>query len=140
MSERSTTPDLVERLRRSVDALNRRDFDAALAMYARDAAWDTSPVGLGIYDGRDVMREFFEDWVGTFEDFAVELEEVRNLDNGVAFFVLVHRGRPAGSSGLADLRQSYTAIFADGLITRVTVRNDIDQARAAAERLAESRG
>jgi ketosteroid isomerase-like protein len=140
MPEEPTTPDLVERLRRSVDALNRGDWDTALAIYAPDAVWDTSPVGLGIYEGLDVMREFFEDWVGTFEDFAAELDEVRNLDNEVVFFVLVHRGRPAGSSGSADLRQSYTAIYADGLITRVTARNDIDEGRAAAERLAEERG
>ena len=46
MSEESTTPGLEATLRRSLEALDRRDFDAALTAYLPDAVWDTS-VGVG---------------------------------------------------------------------------------------------
>jgi ketosteroid isomerase-like protein len=139
VSQESTTPDPVGAIRASVEAVNRRDFGTALAIYTPDSVWDTSAIGLGVYEGREVMREFFEGWVGAYEDWAADLEEVRDLGAGVVFYVLRHRGRPAGGSALVELRHSYTAIALDGLFTRVTVHADIDQARAAAERLAEER-
>ena len=138
MAEKSTTPDLENAVRRSLEAFNRRDFDAAFAALAPDV-WDTSPIGWAVYEGRDVVQAFAEDWVRTYEDWAAELEEIRNLGNGVVFYVLRHSGRIAGSSSLVELRHSQTLV-ADGLVIRVTVHPDIDEARAAAERLAEERG
>ena len=75
-----------------------------------------------------------------YEDFEVALEEVNNLGNGVTILVAVQRGRPAGSSGFAELRYAAVMTWADGLIERITFYTDIDEARAAAERLAEERG
>jgi ketosteroid isomerase-like protein len=64
MPEEFTTPDLVGAIRASVEAVNRRDFDTSLAIYTPDSVWDTSSIRLGVYEGREVMREFFEGWVG----------------------------------------------------------------------------
>jgi len=50
------------------------------------------------------------------------------------------RGRLAGSSGSVELRYAGVSTWADGLIERVTTYLDINEARAAAERLAEERG
>jgi ketosteroid isomerase-like protein len=137
--EKPTTPDLEELVRSNVDAYNRRDFDAVFATYSQHAVWDTSSVGLGVYEGRDRVRAFLEDWIAPYEDFEAELEEVRDLGNGVVFYVLRHRGRPAGGGGLVDLRHGYTAVWADGLFEGAIVHVDIDEGRAAAERLAEER-
>jgi hypothetical protein len=84
MSQESTTPDLALLVQRRVDAVNARDIDAAMGFYAPDAVYDTSPMGLGRFEGRVFL------WV-------------------------------------------------DGLIERVTAYLDIEEARAAAERLAEER-
>jgi hypothetical protein len=65
-----------------------------------------------VYEGRDAVRAFFEDWIAPYEDFEAELEEVRDLGNGVVFYVLRWRGRPGGS-GLVDLRHGYTAVWAE---------------------------
>jgi ketosteroid isomerase-like protein len=138
--EESTTPDLEEAFRRSVEAVNRRDFDGALAIYSRDAVWDTSSLGLGVYEGSDAVRAFFEDWIAPYGDFEVELEEVRDLGSGVVFYVLRHHGRPAGSSGFVDLRHGYIAVWVGRLVARTTVHVDPAQARGAAERLAQARG
>jgi ketosteroid isomerase-like protein len=140
MSEKSTSPDMVEIQRRSIEAVNRRDFDAMLSFWGPDAVWDMSNMGLGVYEGQEAIRRFFEDWIGAYEDFSMEIEEVLDLGNGVTFAVVVQKGRPLGSSG--DVRQRYAAVTARvaGLIVRVTNYFDIDAARSAAERLAKSRG
>ena len=137
--EESTTPDLEELIRGSVEAVNERDYDRAMTIFASGVVWDTSPIGLGAYEGREAVRAFFEDWIGTFEEWEVELEEFCDLGNGVVFYVQVHRARPPGGTGLLELRHGYTATWADGLIEAVVVQADIDEARAAAERLAEQR-
>ena len=140
MSEKSTTPDLVEALRRSSEAFDRRDWDGVFAIYAPDAAWDLSLLGMGVFEGREAMRGFFEDWRGAYEEWDQVIEEFRDLGNGVTFSVQHQRGRLLGSSGVAALRYGSVAIWRDGLIERVTNYHDIDEGRAAAERLAEERG
>ena len=49
-------------------------------------------------------------------------------------------GRPVGSTGRVENRVVIVAVWEEGLIVRVTTYSDIDEARAAAERLAEERG
>jgi hypothetical protein len=49
-------------------------------------------------------------------------------------------GRLAGSTGRVQDTWSWTATWVEGMIERVIVRADIDEARAAAERLAEEQG
>ncbi len=139
MPDESTTPDLVEISRRAYEAVNRRDFDAVMSFWGPDGVWDLSPNGLGVYEGRAAVRSFFEDWMGAYGDFAFDVEEIRDLGNGVTFAVIVQTGRPVGSIGEARVRYGAVTQRADGLIVRVTNYPDIDEARAAAERLAEER-
>jgi ketosteroid isomerase-like protein len=140
MPEEPTTPDLEEAIRRLTEAANRRDVDAGLAMYSQDAVVDNTPIGAGVFEGREAIRGFFEDWAVTYEDFEQTLEEVRDLGNGVTFGLFLMRGRPARSSGFVELRYAGVSAWTDGLIERVTTYLDIDEARAAAERLAQERG
>ena len=65
------------------------------------------------------------------------VDEVRDLGNGVTFGLLLMRGRPARSSGLVELRYAGVSAWTDGLIEQVTTYLDMDEARAAAERLAK---
>ena len=100
MPEESTTPDLEGRLRGHIEAANRSDFDAALAVFSEGAAWDRSPVGQEVIEGRDAIRDFIEDWKVGFEDYVLGLEEFHDLGNGVTLGLLSQRGRPrAGGSG-----------------------------------------
>jgi ketosteroid isomerase-like protein len=139
MPEESTTPDLVERVRRSIQAGNDRDIDWALTFYAPDAVWDMSPWGMGTFEGMEAIRGFFEDWLGAYEEYAMEAEEIVDLGNGVSFAVLLQEGRLVGSSGEVQLRYASAGLWANGLMTSVTNYRDIDEARAAAERLAQER-
>jgi ketosteroid isomerase-like protein len=141
MPEESTEPDLEEAIRRSVEATNRRDFDGVLASYRPDAVWDASQMGAGIFEGRAAIRGFIEDWHGAYEDLEQVIEEFRDLGNGVTFGVFHQRARLPGSSGFVEFRYGGFAIWRAGVIERVKVySSDSDEARAAAEGLAEERG
>jgi ketosteroid isomerase-like protein len=140
MSEEPTTPDLEEVLRRGVEALNRRDFDAAIAAFSGDGVWDMSALGVGVFTGHEAIRGLFEDWIGAYEDFEIEIEENLDLGNGVVLEVFVQKGRPLGSIGHLELRYANVFVFVGGIIERSQGYTDIDEARAAAERLAKERG
>jgi ketosteroid isomerase-like protein len=139
MAEEPTTPDLEERLRRSAEAGNRRDLDGVLSVYASDALWDNSAAGVGIFEGLEEIRGFIEDWWGSYEEFEIEAQEVRDLGSGVTFAVFHQRGRPMGSSGEVEIRSGSVGLWAGDKLVRVINYPDIDEARAAAERLAEER-
>ena len=139
MSDESTTPDLVELTRRACESFSRRDLDAILSFVAPDAVLDVSPAGLGSYEGQAAIRGFLEDWLGAYEEYEYKHEESHDLSNGVLFVVASLGGRRAGSAGRVQERWSYTVTWTEGMIARVVVRADIDNARAAAEPLAEGR-
>jgi ketosteroid isomerase-like protein len=141
MAEESTTPDLVELGRRSIEAGASGDLDAMVSYFAPDGVWDLSPVGLGIFEGRAAIRSFAEDWLGAYEESETKVEEIHDLGNGVAYAVIALNARPVGSSGYVELRYAAVTIWgADALAERTTNYTNIDEARAAAERLAEERG
>jgi ketosteroid isomerase-like protein len=144
--EESTTPDLEEAVRRALEAFNRRDFDAALSLYAPDAVWEFAPLGFGVVvEGgplmtHEAMRKFWEDLTKSFEDLEYKSEDFHDLGGSVTFGVLVQRTRPHGSDGFVETRIGVVAIWRDGRIARARAYTDIDEARAAAERLAKERG
>jgi ketosteroid isomerase-like protein len=140
MTQESTTPDLVELTRRAAEAAARGDWDTVMSFFAPHAVWDMSPQSLGIFEGRAAIRGFLEDWWRAYEELAVEVDEVLDLGNGVGVRVITQRGRLAGGSGEVCQRSADVFLWVDGLIERVTAYLDIEEARAAAERLAEERG
>jgi ketosteroid isomerase-like protein len=138
MSQQSKSPDLAERVRVILQAADRADFDTILDFYARDAIWVMADADL-TFEGVDAIRSFWEEWYGGYEDFRVDPPEVADLGGGVILAVIRQGGRPGGST--AQLREDLALVYewSDELIVRVTMYGDIDEARAAAERLAEER-
>jgi ketosteroid isomerase-like protein len=140
MPDESTTPNLEETARRLREALNRGDLDAAVAMYAPDAVWDVSLLGLeGVFEGGEAIRGALEDLIAPYDDLEIVAEESRDLGGGVTLAVLLARGRLKGSTRFVESRMASVATWAHGLIERITNYPDTDPARATAERLAEER-
>ena len=139
MSEESATPDLVELTQELSDA---RGVDATMQFYAAEAVYDMSKVGLGTFVGRPAIRRFLEDWLGSYEETEDAVQEITDLGNGIVFAVVRESGRPTGSSTQSRVHALYGFVFAwtDSKVTRATVYTDPREARAAAERLAESSG
>jgi len=140
MSEESTTPDLVELTRQAIQAVSRGDIDSLLSFYAPDALWDASVNGLGVFKGAEAIRGFVVGWQTTYGDYAAEAEEILDLGNGVVLAAFRESGRPPGSKSRVEERRFTVTVWVDGLASAVTFFQDIDEARAAAERLAKERG
>jgi hypothetical protein len=111
-----------------------------MSVYGPDPVWDTSPMGLGIYEGPVTIRRFFEDWIGRYEEWKIEPDEILDLGSGVVFVAVTQNARPAGSTGYVQWRYAAVYAWAGRVLVRITNYTDIDEARAAAERLAESKG
>jgi ketosteroid isomerase-like protein len=137
MSEASTTPDLVARVRGILDAANREDWDAILAFYAPEAVWDTD--GMGTFEGPAAIRGFWEDWWGSYEHLQIDVVEIGEIGDGVVLAGFHFQGAPKGTTAEA---QTYIALvyeWVHGTVMRVTTYFDISEGRAAAERLAQER-
>jgi ketosteroid isomerase-like protein len=140
MSEESTNPDLVELTRRIAETASRRDMDGIMAVFAPDVVWDGSPIGLETFEGQAAVRSFLEDWFVSYEEWEVRREEGEDFGNGVTFVAFSQKGRLVGSSGEVQLHYAAVSEWEDGKIARITNYRETDEARAAAERLAEERG
>ena len=140
MSEESTTPhDLVQLTRAWLQAATNGDLVRTLSFMGPDPVWDMSSMGMGVFEGLAAVRDFYEDWMGAYDDYRIEAEEIYDLGNGITFGVILQQGRPAGSGGTVQLRYGTCADWVDGKAVRVWNYNDIDEARAAAEQLVESK-
>jgi ketosteroid isomerase-like protein len=134
ISEEPATPDLVELTRQGFEAAKRGDMDAAMSVFAPDAVCLTERFGR--FEGRVAIRGYFEDWYGAFRDLLVELDEVLDLGNGVVFSAQAVTGRHTSSSTEVGLRNAVVYKFTEGLIVQSATYVDIEEGRAAAERLA----
>ena len=119
--------------------MNRRDFDGLMRFFAPQAVWDAA-AAMGRFEGSAAIRRHLEDWIGSFDDYEAEQVEAQYLGNGVLFAVYSLGARPAHGAGTVQERRALTSTWAAGMIVQVTAHTDIDEARAAAERLAEERG
>jgi ketosteroid isomerase-like protein len=136
MSKDFTTPDPVELVRKQLEALDRGDFDGVMSSVAEDGVLDGRA---DLIEGRAAIRGFVEEWFSAYEELDYELEEVSDLGGGVVFAVVIQDGRLVGSAGRIRQREGWVYLWVGGSIARLTT-SDVDQARAAAERLAQERG
>jgi len=136
MSKDFMTPDPVELVRKQLEALDRGDFDGVMSSVAEDGVLDGRA---DLIEGRAAIRGFVEEWFSAYEELDYELEEVSDLGGGVVFAVVIQDGRLVGSAGRIRQREGWVYLWVGGSIARLTT-SDVDQARAAAERLAQERG
>jgi ketosteroid isomerase-like protein len=135
--EKSTKPDPVELTRLAFEAVNQRDIDAVLSFFADDAVFEGREWNR--YEGRAAIRGFLEDWFGSFSELRMEVEELVVLGDGVVAASVKQEGRPVGVDGQVQQREGWAICWsADGRLERLTTYTEIDAARAAAERVAES--
>jgi hypothetical protein len=140
MAEESTTPDALELVRDLFEAANRRAWGEVADVFGHDAVLDLSDLGLGAYEGADAISAFVEEWIGAYDQWEAVMGVVLELGYGAIFTVNQQVARPTGSSGNARLHDAYVFICEDSKIVRWTVYQNIDEARAVAERLATERG
>lgn len=137
MPEESTPPDLVEMIRRVFETFARGDLEASASFFAPDAVWD----GLDVAIGRERIQGLWEDYARSLGDLQIQLEEVVEYGHGVLLAVTSHSAHPQASEYQVRGREAYVYECSNGLIDHVVAfPGDIDEARAAAKRLADSTG
>ena len=140
MSEKSATRDPVELTRRLYETMDRDwDFDTLAGFFAPDAVWDLSESHLGIYEGVVAIGDFLVGYWATWEDHHHEIEEILDFGHGVLSVAIWEDGCPRGSDRRVQARHLQVFEWVQGEIVRITGYPDIEEARAAAERLAEER-
>jgi len=130
------TPEPVELVRKQVEALRRGDVDGVMSDVAEGVVLDGRA---DYFEGRAAIRSFLEEWFGAYEELDFELEEISHLGGGVVFAVVIQDGRPVGGDGHVRQREGWVYLCEGGSLARLTTF-EVDQGRAAAERLAQERG
>ena len=109
----------VEIVRRSFEAFDAGAYEAALEAFAPDIEYDLShfPDG-GVYRGHDGVREAFRIWLGTWEDYRQERDEL--VDAGDEVIVPVREYGRGKGSGLALERPTFGVWkLRDGKVVRI---------------------
>ena len=135
MSEEPTETDPVELVRKQLEALDRGDLDGVMSSVAEDGVLDGRA---DLVEGRASIRAFLDEWFEAYEELDYELEEISHLGRGVVFAVVIQDGRLVGSDGHIRQREGWVYLCAGGSIIRLAT-SEVDEGRAAAERLAEER-
>ena len=124
----------IEKVRAAVDAFNRRDREAMLALGDDDFVYDwTRTLGPNarVYRGREELMEFIDDQWSVFDDQHLDVHEYSPRGNHVVVTATVHgRGRQ-GVPVRATSAHLYT-FTEDGRLVRITLFQEREEALAAA--------
>ena len=87
----------VDLLAEAVDAFDRHDLDAFLALMDDDVEAVPRMVSMeGSYRGHDGIRRWWKNWLDVFPDFNVEVVELRDLED-LTVAAVRYRAHGAGS-------------------------------------------
>jgi ketosteroid isomerase-like protein len=125
--------ETIELIRASLDALNRRDFDAALKDTAPDFEIDASSnIGewRGVHRGHDQIRQLWQGFFEPWNSVRLEIDEVIDAGDrvvicGTAYF----RGRDGIE---VTAKQSFVWTFRDGVVTHLKAFNERAEALESA--------
>ena len=112
-------------------AVNERDFERAMSMYAEDVELVVDPSAFlqgGTFRGREAVGEWFGDWFRTFEHgYHFDIEEARDLGDAV-LLVASHHGRGRTSGVEVHGQTAYLYRVRDGKIVRAGLYPSRDEA------------
>jgi uncharacterized protein len=122
-----------ERVRDVIEAINRGDVDGFLARTHVDFEWralEASPLA-GTYRGREEVRAYVEEWLNTFDDARLGIEELVEMDDQV---LVVVRGSARGKASGAVVRNHFCQLWtvSGGVPTRMHEFATREEALAAA--------
>ena len=134
MADESGVLDVAEMVRQLLDAVGEDDF---ARFFAPDGLFLT---GVGRFEGREAIRSYVADFASSYDELVFStLGDVHDLGNGVVWFSAVVTGRPRGMSAQVHLRFAVVVTHVYGVVSQWTDYVTSDEARAAAERLAQER-
>ena len=126
--------ETVEQYYRVIDAFNRRDLDAVLALLDPDVDFAPRSVALEggrSYEGHDGVRTWWKSTFTAFSDYVLEIEEVRDLGD-MTFSRLRLGGHGMESDVPIDEMQWHVVEWRHGSVARLrTLRGESEALEAA---------
>jgi ketosteroid isomerase-like protein len=120
----------------AIDALNRGDLDAWLALLSPDVVWEALPgvPGIGLlYRGRAEVRGWIEElWEVAEGVVHTEIEQITDLGEDRVFLALVLTARGRGSGVPFEMPTWSVIWYREGLVTRRQIFWTRDEALDAA--------
>ena len=124
----------VEVVRRVWEAAERRDNQAVFALYDTAIVWeshDAGPIeGGGHYHGHEGVRQFFHDWLESFETYRAQAETFIEAGNKVVVGYRVS-GRGKGSGVEIEMARWNVYGIRNGLVIRVELFKTKEEALEA---------
>jgi uncharacterized protein len=122
-----------ERVRDAIDAINRGDVDGFLARTHADFEWrvlEESPLA-GTYRGREEVRAYVEEWLNTFDDVRLGIEELVEINDRV---LVVVRGSGWGKASGVEVQNRFCQLWtlSGGVPRQMREYSNRDDALAAA--------
>src|ERR1041384_4025940 len=87
------------------------DRDEWREHFDTDVVWDTSASGMpsaGVFRGHQGIERFFRDWLGTWRDYRIEMQEL--LDAGDSI-VAVFRQRGTGRESGIEIARDFFGVY-----------------------------
>jgi ketosteroid isomerase-like protein len=125
----------VELIEEMYTAFHGGDPDRALSYFGDDVVVDaTARLDGGVGHGRDELARIIGQWLGTFDEWREEIEQLHDLGDQVCA-VALQRGRGRHSGIETQTRYAVLYEVRDKAITRMTLYGDPAEALRAAEPL-----
>ena len=126
----------VETLRRAWKAWEKGEWDALYALYHPDIVWDASALEgpiTGIYHGHDGVRQYFSEWLESFEAHEARAEKFIDAGDDVIVGIRL-KGRGKASGVEVEMARCNIYRMRDGLAVRVELYENEAEALEAAGR------
>jgi ketosteroid isomerase-like protein len=106
-------------VQRAFDAYQRGDEDAMFALTATDiiVTQFADQIDVRDYHGHEGLRHVMTEWIGTWEDWSIELLQAREV-GGVVLATALQRGRGRASGAPMQTEVAFLFTVRDGLIVR----------------------
>jgi uncharacterized protein len=109
----------VETVRRYLGAYERKDLEKGISLLHPDVTWraiEGAPDDIGVFQGHEAMRDYYQEWLDIFADARSELVEdlIEVGDRVVA--VVRYIGRIKGSDRQVEMTLAIVFTFRDGKI------------------------
>jgi ketosteroid isomerase-like protein len=123
----------VEVVRRAIAAYNRRDFEAMRALNHPDVELDWSAsrgLEAGVYQGWGEVMRFYQNFLGTFQDVAIEPD--RFIESG-DLVVVPNSAQIRGRDGIETVaRSAFVFEVRSGRLARICLYQETREALEAA--------
>ena len=124
----------VEIVRRMLQAFADGGLDAMAEFWDPDIDWRAAEGAIddvGEMHGPVAVRRYIQDWIDTFDDFGVVLEDLRDVGDDRVLGIQRLNGRAKLSGTETELRYAVISTVRDGKVVQVREYLNVDQALEA---------